>query len=249
MKLHILSDLHLEFGEASIPDVEADLVLLAGDIDRKLRGLEWALSVFTVPVLYVLGNHEYYTSSTPRLTVQAQQTAARTNGQLAVLERSSVTVGDVVFLGATLWTDFALHGDDRMGRAAAAETMNDYRRIRVDPQYRRLRPADVAAIHQRSRTWLEEQLAIHRGMRVVVVTHHAPSAHSIAPSLINDPISAAYASHLDDLVRDSGAVLWVHGHTHHAVDYEIGPTRVLSNPRGYPDEPVPGFRPDLVVDV
>jgi hypothetical protein len=33
------------------------------------------------------------------------------------------------------------------------------------------------------------------------------------------------------------------------VDYRIGATRVLSNQRGYPDEPANGFDPALVVDL
>jgi hypothetical protein len=32
-------------------------------------------------------------------------------------------------------------------------------------------------------------------------------------------------------------------------DYQIGETRVLANPRAYPDKPNPGFIPDLTVDI
>ena len=42
--------------------------------------------------------------------------------------------------------------------------------------------------------------------------------------------------------------LWIHGHSHQAVDYEIANTRVLSNPRGYPDEHT-GFDAALVAEV
>ena len=58
---------------------------------------------------------------------------------------------------------------------------------------------------------------------------------------------AAYASAYDDLVERSRAVYWIHGHTHHAANYVVGGTRVISNPRGYPDEPVQGFDPELVL--
>jgi predicted phosphodiesterase len=61
VKIRILSDLHLEFADISLPKVEADVVILAGDIDVEGNGLEWALNTFSdLPVLYVLGNHEYY---------------------------------------------------------------------------------------------------------------------------------------------------------------------------------------------
>jgi Icc-related predicted phosphoesterase len=79
-------------------------------------------------------------------------------------------------------------------------------------------------------------------------THHAPSARSLSPRYAQDPVSAAYASNLDDLVEAYAPALWIHGHTHYSVDYTIGSTRVVSNQRGYRDEGL-GFIPDLVVEV
>jgi len=43
VKLHILSDLHVEFGDFNIPDVGADIVILAGDIHVKDKGLKWII--------------------------------------------------------------------------------------------------------------------------------------------------------------------------------------------------------------
>lgn len=61
---------------------------------------------------------------------------------------------------------------------------------------------------------------------------------------------AGDASNLDDLVEASGAVLWVHGHTHASCDYRIGRTRVVCNPRGYhPDGLNSDFDPDFIVEV
>ena len=77
---------------------------------------------------------------------------------------------------------------------------------------------------------------------VVVVTHHAPSALSLGHDLqFQDAVRAAYASNLEELVAGSGAALWVHGHIHRAADYSVGGTRVICNPRGYPDEPGTGI--------
>lgn len=39
MKFHILSDLHVEFFECKLPPVDADAVLLAGDIGQGMRGI------------------------------------------------------------------------------------------------------------------------------------------------------------------------------------------------------------------
>lgn len=248
MRLWILSDLHLEFGPVELPPVEADLIVLAGDVHRGRRGLAWARERFaTTPAVYVLGNHEYYGEALPRLREKVEAEAAGSSVHL--LENRAVEIDGVTFLGCTLWTDFDLHGNARLAQIEAGVQMTDYRAIRVSPRYRRLRPADTAVLHAASRRWLEKALGTAPAGPRVIITHHAPSALSLAPDTAHLPVSAAYGSHLDSLVEASGAALWVHGHTHYPVDYRIGGTRVLSNPRGYPDEAVKGFDPGLVVEL
>ena len=60
MKIQIYSDLHLEFARFDPAPSDADVVILAGDIDIKSRGVSWANDTFQCPVIYVCGNHEYY---------------------------------------------------------------------------------------------------------------------------------------------------------------------------------------------
>ena len=249
MRIHFLSDLHLEFAPFEPPAVAADVVVLAGDSHPGLRGLEWAAAAWPDrPVLYLLGNHELYGHAYPRLVRKLETCAASLGTHVHVLSDRAVVLGGVRFLGATLWTDFALLGDPARSMAAAREQMSDFKRVRVEPTFRRCRPADTVLWHRRSVAWLRAQLAEPSPGPTVVVTHHAPSARSLNP-LYTDPVAAAYASRLDDLVAASGARYWLHGHTHHCVDYRLGGTRVVSNQRGYPDEPVGGFRPGLVLEV
>jgi Icc-related predicted phosphoesterase len=248
MRLWILSDLHLEFGPLALPEVRADVVVLAGDVHVGIRGIAWCRERFPeTPVIYVPGNHEYYGGAIPRLTEKLRDAAA--GSRIFVLEDDAVEIAGVTFLGATLWTDFCLLGDPLLASREAGEVMNDYRRIRVSPSYRRLRPADTLARHHRSRRRLMMRLAERAPAPVVVVSHHAPSALSLGNHESPDLISAAFASGLDDLVAGSRAALWVHGHIHRAADYCLGGTRVICNPRGYVDEPVPEFDPALVVDI
>ena len=233
-----------------MPDVSPDVVLLAGDIDRGLRGLRWSKEHLPeVPIIYVLGNHEYYGEAFPRLLHKLAMEADALGARFHVLNRDSVEIEGVHFVGTTLWTDYALFGDPRVEGPLISTRLSDFKRIRADPTYRRVRPDDFAAVHARDVTWITEQLGELAGETTVVITHHAPSARSLDGPRAQDPVSAAYASNLDDLVASSGARLWVHGHIHHPSDYRIGSTRVLSNPRGYIDEPVSGFRPDLIVSV
>jgi predicted phosphodiesterase len=248
MRLWILSDLHLEFGPLELHQVQADVMILAGDEHLGVRGLAWLQDRWpNLPVVYVPGNHEYYGEAMPRLTEKLRAKALAS--QVSVLHDDVVVMGGVTFLGATLWTDFGLGGDPVLGRREAGEVMNDYRRIRVSPSYRRLQLADPAAEHRRSRGWLEARLAEPAPGPVVVVTHHAPSVLSWGQNWGQEAVGAAYASNLDELVAQSGAALWVHGHIHRAADYSMGGTRVICNPRGYPDEPCTGFDPTMVVEI
>jgi hypothetical protein len=41
MKLHLLNDLHIEFGDFAPPATDADVVILAGDISVGLDALPW----------------------------------------------------------------------------------------------------------------------------------------------------------------------------------------------------------------
>jgi predicted phosphohydrolase len=258
MKLHILSDLHLEFEGFTPPQTEADVVILAGDIHVGKKGINWAKEKFPdQPVIYILGNHEYYILGNheyygrafPKHINDLKELAAGTN--IAVLENDRLVIGEVTFPGCTLWTDFKLFGEPRSAGYQATQTMTDYRKIRVNPQYRRLRSIDTAAIHGKSLRWLQEEVqkTKENEERLVILTHHAPSKHSIPEHYQSDILSAAYASHLDQFVNESHATLWVHGHLHTQKDYKIGNTRIICNPRGYPDERNEHFATNLVIKV
>lgn len=60
MKIQIYSDLHTDFCPFEAPYTGADVVILAGDINSKSRGVIWAGEHFSSPLIYVPGNHEYY---------------------------------------------------------------------------------------------------------------------------------------------------------------------------------------------
>ena len=248
MKIYVLSDVHVEFEPFDPPVIDADIVILAGDIHVKDKGLTWAQEKFSdKPVIYVLGNHEYYGKALPRHLEKLKELAAGTNVQ--ILENESVEIDGVTFLCCTLWTDFELLGDPRIAGYVATQVMTDYKKIRVSPTYRKLRSIDTMGIHHKSINWLKGEVERRQNEKLVIVTHHAPSGISVPDHYRQDILSAAYASNLDDCVVSSGAILWIHGHLHTQKDYLLGNTRVVCNPRGYPDEPNQEFVPDLVIEV
>lgn len=255
MKIHILSDLHLEFGGLRLPEADADVTVLAGDIGVGLQGIEWALQAipFHQPVIYVMGNHEFYGQrSMPELWKKAREKVAGTHVHL--LENEAVEIGGVRFLGATLWTDFDLFGD-REGGMKSALDMNDYWNIITNSgagytsnRATRLTPKDTLRMHQESVSWLSQELAKQDSRPVVVVTHTAPHRGSLHPKYEHHGISPAFVSDLDGLVQR--ADLWIHGHTHDSFDYQAGKCRVVCNPRGYAGHELNlDFNPRLVVEV
>lgn len=249
MKIRILSDLHREFGHTEIPRQEADLILLAGDIDTKQNAVPWVRDFCgSTPTAYVCGNHEFYGDKLPRVGERLAETFKDSN--IHLLEDGFFTLGDWHIYGCTLWTDMALVGDWREGGAVAWEKMNDYKRIRNSSKgYKKLRPNDTRLLHLQSLQRMKDFLEEHDPSRTIIVTHHAPSALSLPEHCRHDVISCAYASNLDNFITRHQPHLWIHGHIHHNNDYSIGRTRVISNPQAYPDEPNQGFIPNLVVEV
>lgn len=264
MRLLILSDLHLEVWRENAPAIRPELsrpdaVILAGDIDKTERALAWAERKFAgLPVIYVSGNHEGYGHSWEgALRELARQGQASSN--IRFLDRGETVIGGVRFLGATLWTDYALFGEENKeaAMAAAEPVMLDYRRIAMeggDGQgggSRMMTPADTVRLHRADLGWLKEKLETPFDGHTVVVTHMAPSLRSVAPRYADDLVSAAFSSNLDALAER--ADLWVHGHTHDSFDYRVGRCRVVCNPCGYVRRDGgtenPRYDPDLIVEI
>jgi predicted phosphodiesterase len=248
MRLHILSDLHLEFGPVNIPRTETEVVILAGDIDLGESGCLWARNRFpSRPIIYIMGNHEFYRHSIPALTKTLKRQTEGTN--IHLLENNEVEIKGYTFLGCTLWTDFQLSGNPKAAMETAEGMVSDYRLIKFEPEKRPLRARDTQRMHRESVVWLRGALAKSDPARTIVVTHHSPSGRSESPRYANSPFKPAFSSDLDSLIEQSGVPLWIYGHTHYNTDYRIGTTRVLTNQRGYIHEDCPGFNPSLIVEV
>jgi len=199
MKIQIISDLHLEFGDSQPKFNNADLVILAGDIHIGTKGIEWILETIpNIPVIYVLGNHEYYKGTYPKTLKSIEARANNTN--VHVLEKKSIEIDNIKFHGATLWTDFSLYGSPSYYGSLCQTQMNDYKKIRTEPNYSKLRSRDVYDINHSLITWLEQSLKESTSETNIVITHHAPSPKSLPNGSQKDPISCAYASNHESTI-------------------------------------------------
>lgn len=253
MKLNVLSDLHLSAGGLPRPRNDADVIVLAGDIARPCESAAWALGLDR-PVLYILGNHEFYGGSIEGTVDELKRLCAGTH--VHVLDEDEIVIGGVRFLGTTLWTDFMLFGDGDKRVAAIAEaecSIRDFSRIRTGTVTSALfTPDDSAALFERHASWLDRSLDAPHAGPTVVITHHAPSPRSIHPRFADSLLNTCFVSDAERLLGGDRVGLWIHGHTHDSFDYVLNGTRVVCNPRGYAKGATnenAAFDPDLIVEV
>lgn len=244
IKIGILSDLHTEFwtpaqfkelgGKVQQQLADADLILLAGDIDVGTRCIQTVRDLFTQPICLIAGNHEFYHREHDQTVTALVDLASGTN--INFLHRECYTTHikerNIRVLGVTLWTDFALFGTPVLSMLHARRILNDFRFIRhFDGAL--LIPEDTVVWHQQDKAWLLAELDRPFDGLTIVMTHHAPFNIAVSPRFVNDPLSPCFVSRLEaELIRDDIAlVVW--GHTHHSVDQTIGKTRLISHQSGY----------------
>ena len=255
MKIQIVSDLHFDVRQPKAIEVgsDVDAVVVAGDVCQGAdAGFAWLRRIVPIhiPIVMVLGNHEFYRRCWREEVVQARKQAPLCGVHL--LEDGIVILGGVRFIGATLWTDYELFGEHNLPLAmsAARNGLNDHRRIAwtKDP-WQRFRPQEALALHRRSRDFIAAELAKPFAGATVVVTHHAPHPGSLHSRYRDDLLSAAFVSDLTALIEAGRPDLWVHGHVHTSFDYRVGATRVFCNPNGYGTTENGAFDPALVVEI
>lgn len=246
MNLRILSDLHLEIQAYSIPlmpDENEQILILAGDIcplvdfEKHKLFFENCISRFTA-VLYVFGNHEYYGGN-----IQDKKHYIELLSMLGVEvinDQNSVFNANMFIQGDTLWTDY---GNNPMDELQCAMGMSDFRAIRNGD--RSLSTADCKEMFKHTVSRLDHDLTNN-----IVVTHHSPSYRGLSSKYKGNCLNPGFHSNLDELILNRKPKLWIHGHTHDSLDYTIGDTRVICNPRGYASShhnENPNFNPYLVV--
>ena len=262
MRIDLCSDLHLEFGDLTLPG--GDILIIAGDAfeAKNFRRDQYAPGSVMLPherkdrspdryyrfileecsrkynhTIMVMGNHEHYNFI---FNKTYDQIKSQLPGNVHLLEKESIEIEGVLFLGGTLWTD--MNKGDGLTMYHLTGAMNDFRVIKYRDEkdnYYRFQP-EIAYEHHRAtlkffREELERNRASDNPLPVIVVTHHAPSKLSIKPRYEGDHLTnGGYSSDLSEFILDYPEILtWQHGHTHDRFRYQLGNTWVLCNPRGY----------------
>ncbi len=259
MNIQVASDLHLEFYTAEPytseffeilikPQENVHVLILAGDIGYPEDAitkmfLAWCCEVWP-HVVWVLGNHEYYTRRTPKVYTMAEKEQLAED-YMVIHPNLSVLIDavddtfehlGVRILGTTMWTDIGAY------QAHEVRKMNDFNLIRIEIK-RPFQVADWQRLHNASRSFLQEQLdeCEQQGLRAIVVTHHLPTYKMILEQYQGLDMNCGFAAHADDLLNHSATALWVCGHSHGQQTIMIrkqnGQTiSCVLNARGYPNE-------------
>jgi predicted phosphodiesterase len=260
---------HLEFSDLDIVNTDnAEVLILSGDIcvaaDLDMRDrrqteqgfARWRSEMFheffercaaNFPhVIYIMGNHEYYHSDFATALTDVRRKLAHLSN-LDIMERDVKVIGDVTFIGGTLWTD--MNNSDPLTLYHMRTMMNDFRVITnsttpvhfktSEGEFRtrvgKFSPEDAVTEHVKMKQYIQSVVQGNHDTKYVVVGHHSPSRLSTHEMYKNDTVmNGGYSSDMDDFIQDHPQIrLWTHGHTHHPFDYVIGETRIVCNPRGY----------------
>ena len=264
MNIQLLSDLHLEAHPHFLPEPApgADVLVLAGDVGSYQEGSQLADQDFGLarfsplpqgagwptPVLFVPGNHEYDAQDFDEAHARLRSTCDRLG--IAWLERETLVMQGVRFVGTTLWSDFDALADHEgsadLGRRLklrekAFRAANFY--LRKTGGTRDGEPFLAEAMRDQAllcQQWLAQALAVPFAGPTVAVTHFAPSLLSADPRYGLVPGTAGFCNALDGLLPR--ASLWLHGHLHAPSDYTVRgesgdgspwQCRVVANPLGY----------------
>ena len=282
MKIQLLSDLHLEAHPHFAPEPApgADVLVLAGDIGSYQQGgqlsdEDFGLARFApqaaggrwpTPVLFVPGNHEYDAQDFDEAHQRLRNTCERLG--IAWLERETLVLAGVRFVGTTLWSDF-----DALAEHEGTEDLTRQLRLR-DKAYRAANfylrktggtrhgePFLAEPMREQAlacQQWLRSALETPFDGPTVAVTHFAPSLLSADPRYGLVPGTAGFCNALDGLLPN--AQLWLHGHLHAPSDYTVRGThdatgqpwqcRVVANPLGYARKGEQAtFQPQMCVTV
>jgi predicted phosphodiesterase len=233
MKIRLLSDLHTEFRlpykTHALSEYRGENVLvLAGDIASGSTNTVDVIKHFKAQgfpeIVYVPGNHEYYGTSFDDFNTKMAAKCADIEG-VHFLNPGSVEINGVLFVGGTLWTNFA---DNPFSQSAAKRGINDFRVIRDFDVNR------CAQTYYQHLDHIKYAYENRGDKKVVVVSHFLPARECIAPrfrgaNLLND----YFANNLGEYISTMSDATWLFGHTHDATDIVLGDTRVVANPHGY----------------
>lgn len=251
MKIRVASDLHLERYHNSshvaevvgMPKNESDVLILSGDI-CEARLINNYVEYFqqlvekSRHVIYIPGNHEYYSSET---MAHAEDTLQEFCDRLGIkfLSNDIVDINRVRFIGSTMWAtveDMSKKYQELMSR------WPDFRYTYFKEGVKQSVDT-IDMLHRKCKKFLSLELdASHDDDSVdsVVVATHFPISWKFADKFFaKNPFNHFFYNSFDSWFQPGGHLdspkvkLICGGHTHASKSLVHNGVRLICNPRGY----------------
>ena len=244
MKVQIASDLHIEYLESYNEFIKpsGDILILAGDIGSlyqydKLKKYIHDLSKLYKIILYVPGNHEYYTiKNVPALPLKVLHkrlyNIEKEIDNLYILNRSSIKIQNYCFIGCTLWSKIP------------DKTKFPFYRVRIkgfnNYIYNKNNSNDITYIQNMIEYCQENNL------KPIVVTHYPPSLKCLKKR--SDNLNFLYANDLEYLIKQ--VPIWICGHVHWNFRMKFGESSMLiSNQKGRKSDKVDDYKNNFIINI
>lgn len=246
----IASDLHIEYKNDDVPDPldfitpSSEILILAGDIGSfyKINQLEEFLVKLCLHfklVLYVPGNHEYYTFneykplhiSTLLSYIYEIENSIK---NLYILNESSIIIDNICITGCTLWSK----PDIKIPRYI----------VRIhginNEIYERKHIKDVNYIKKMIK------YSKSNNLKLLVVTHYCPTYKVLDNFKKKDKLVSLYVTNLDELLTSEQVHTWICGHIHQNFDFTTeGGTRVVGNQKGKPKDKITDYSKTFTIQI
>ena len=235
MSVQILSDLHIDHKnmfESPFENIEpsADILLIVGDTCSIynfdcLFNYVSTISPFFREVLFISGNHEYYTVrgiegvDIEYLKDKLYFMEEKINN-LTILDKKYIEIGDYVIAGCTLWSYFS---DGEFPKYMRVHGFNKQ-------VYNNLHQEDVKFIKN----------TIHycknNNKKLILATHYPPTKKFNENPCYKNNYMSLYGSDLDYLINGRNVHTWIFGHNHGIIQKNINTlirgTHVVTNQKG-----------------
>lgn len=235
MKIQILSDLHLEMGVNPILKnfkETGDVLVLAGDITnfKNKRKVDEVFKNVRAPIVYVLGNHEYYGGNLRTSIGEFREwfdignRSELPQPKVHLLENNFFDFNGVRFIGTTYWSQPSHLEANEVKRCIA-----DFRVIQdCDIQ-------DLVNMHGAAQHFIKHaaEEARQLGLKVVVITHFPPSWKAREERFRASALGSYFYNNDDEFVELIDPAVWIYGHTHGNLRFKCGEVPVVTNQMGY----------------
>lgn len=238
MDFQLFSDIHIETLRNNFPKIKnkSKLLILAGDIGNinsklYIKFIEY-ISNNWEHIIYILGNHEYYSLTDKIQTVNEMKTSYNNLFEqypnIHLLDNDVFEYNDYVFIGTTLWSFIP-----NSSRNITKSFLNDFYQIYISNK-ENINIDYYNDLHTKSLDFLIETTKKYSNKKIIIITHHSPYPNNTSnPKYEGLKTNCAFSSDIINKFNDDNIIMWIFGHTHWCCDFTINNIRLISNQKGY----------------